>query len=133
MKRILIVEDTTEQIAITAKLLQEKGYQYLVAQNLEEAQFAIQTGKFDGVLTDLHFPEKESTDNTPPCGFAVLVLCTEKSVPVVMISDINHHFATYAKIVVESIAKLHPAGKIPFVMDSKNWSQGLQLLEEVTA
>ena len=132
MKKILVVEDTIEQIAIATKLLQEKGYQFLVAQNLEEAQFAIRTGKFDGVLTDLHFPEKEGVDNAPPCGFAVLVLCTEKSLPAAMISDINHHFATYAKIVVEGIAKLHPSGKIPFVMDSKNWSQGLQLLEEVS-
>lgn len=130
MKRILVVEDASEQIATVTSLLQEKGYRYLVAQNLEEAQFAIQTGTFSGVLTDLHFPEKEGADKMPPCGFAVLVLCVEKSLPVVVISDINHHFAAYAKIVVEGIAKSHPAGKIPFVMDSKSWSQGLQLLEE---
>jgi hypothetical protein len=58
-------------------------------------------------------------------------MCAEKLIPVVVVSDINHHFAEYAKIVVEGIAKLHPSGKIPFVMDNKNWSQGLQLLEEV--
>ena len=130
MNRILIVEDTTEQIAIVTSLLQEKGYQFLVAQNLEEAQLAIRTGNFTGVLTDLHFPEKESADKIPPCGFAVLVLCAEKALSVVVVSDIDHHFAAYAKIVVEGIAKLHPVGKIPFIMDSKNWSQGLQLLEE---
>ncbi len=130
--KILVIEDTIEQIAIVKNLLQEKGYQYLIAQNLAEAQFAIHTGNFDSVLTDLHFPEKENVDGTPPCGFAVLVLCTEKSLPVVVVSDIDHHFAAYAKIVVSGIAKLHPKGAVPFVMDHKNWSHGLQLLEELS-
>ena len=129
--RILLIEDTAEQIEIAVKLLQENGHQCLVAQNLEEAKFAIETGTFDGALTDLHLPEKNGVEKTPPCGLAVLVLCAEKALPVAVVSDIDHHFAAYAKIVVEGIAKLHPAGKIPFVMDSKNWSQGLNLLMEV--
>jgi len=131
--KILVIEDTAEQVVSVSGLLQEKGHQFLVAQNLEEAQFALWTGSFDGVLTDLHFPEKEGADKNPPCGFAVLILCAEKALPVAVVSDINHHFAEYAKIVIEGIAKLHPKGKIPFVMDSKDWEKGLQLLQEVGA
>lgn len=130
--RILLIEDTPEQIEVATKLLKEKNHQFIVAVNLAEALFAIKTAHFDGVLTDLHLPEKENTEQTPPCGLAVLAKCSEKGFPVVVVSDINHHFATYAKIVVDSIAKLHPIGKIPFVMDSKNWSQGLELLEEIS-
>jgi DNA-binding NtrC family response regulator len=129
--KILLIEDTSEQISIAIKLLQENGHQFLVAHNLEEATLAIKTGTFDGALTDLHLPEKDGLETTPPCGFAVLALCAEKALPVVVVSDINHHFAVYAVIVVEALAKLHPSGKIPFVMDSKNWSQGLELLAEV--
>jgi len=128
--KLLIIEDTCEQQVAVGELLQEKGHQFLVAQNLEEAQFALRTGNFDAVLTDLHFPEKEGADKNPPCGFAVLVLCAEKALPVVVVSDINHHFAEYARIVVEGIAKFHPKGNIPFVMDSKDWARGLNFLQE---
>lgn len=131
MKKILVIEDTIEQSSLVADLLKEKGCAYLVAKNLAEASFAIQSASFDGVLTDLHFPEKEGASVTPPCGFAVLVMCAEKSLPVVVVSDIDHHFADYAKVVVNGIAKLHATGKIPFVMDSKDWPKGIQLLEEV--
>jgi CheY-like chemotaxis protein len=129
--RILLVEDIQEQIKVATKLLQDKNHQFLVAINLAEALFAIKNANFDGVLTDLHFPEKENAEQAPPCGLAVLAKCSEKGVPVVVVSDINHHFATYAKTVVEAIEKLHPVGKIPFVMDSKDWTQGLQLLGEI--
>ena len=131
MKKILVIEDTKSEIETCCMILREAGIQYVVASSLEEATFALETGSFDGVLTDLHFPEKSVSDKIPPCGLAVLVLCAEKSVPVVVVSDIDHHFATYAKVVVNGIAKLHPKGQIPFVMDSKNWSRGLQLLEEL--
>ena len=131
MKKILVIEDSVEQLSVVVNLLEERDYQYILAKNLEEAQAALQTGNFDGVLTDLHFPENETTNNTPPCGFAVLIMCSEKALPVVVVSDIDHHFAAYAKIVVEGIAKLHTKGNIPFVMDSKDWAKGLNLLGEV--
>lgn len=131
MKKILVVEDSVEQFEVLANILKEKGCWHILAKNLEEAQAALQTGSFDGVLTDLHFPESELANNAPPCGFAVLVMCLEKALPVVVVSDINHHFAAYAKIVVDGISKLHPKGNIPFVMDSKDWTKGLNLLEEV--
>lgn len=63
--KILLVEDNLEQITIAVKLLEENGHQFLVAQNLEEATFAIKTGTFDGVLTDLHLPEKDGLETTP--------------------------------------------------------------------
>ncbi len=86
--RILLAEDTAEQFIIASVLLKRKNHQFLVAVNLEEALFVIGTASFNGVLTDLHFPEKEGAVQSPPCGLAVLAKCAEKGISVVVVSDI---------------------------------------------
>jgi hypothetical protein len=52
----------------------------------------------------------------------------QKQLPVVVCSDVNHHYAQYLNIVVETFALQHPLKEIPFVQDSKDWARATQKL-----
>lgn len=138
---ILLVEDVDIENGLSK--IKEAGHTCLVVSNLEEVLFALNDTTWDAVLTDLHFPTKDweiisqfagvgawtgvlrelpsKPLQTPPCGLAVVVMCKEKNIPVVVVSDLNHHDAEYIKIVLKFM-------DVPIIMDTKDWATGLLLL-----
>jgi len=138
---ILIVEDTDGENAL--RIVREFGHTAFLAVNLEEADFALNNTTWDAVLTDLHFPQLGNSEHqfrgelwdgmfrevnhapppTPPAGLAVAVMCKEKNTPVIVVSDLDHHFAQYVEVVLK-----HIGSKI--ILDSKDWAKALTLLGE---
>jgi CheY-like chemotaxis protein len=125
---ILLVEDTAAERERAKQAIMGRGYKAAVATNLQDAHRIMDQlqGKIVGIVTDLHFPERaDRPDATKPCGLAVVAEATRRNIPVAVCSDIDHHHADYAKVVVETLAMCHPAKFIPFVMDSKDWDRAL--------
>ena len=57
-KRILIVEDTDENIVYLSQILEDHGYRYEVAKNGKEAMAMLQESTPDMVLLDIMMPRK---------------------------------------------------------------------------
>lgn len=132
-KIILLVEDDTNEVVSATKILRGYGFKVMVATNLTDATayFNMLKDKLSGVITDLHFPQmdfkhpKDSADK--PSGFAVIVQAVQVKIPVVVCSNIDHHFADYAQIVIKGLESI-TGQKIPFVMDNKNWQRAAEEL-----
>jgi hypothetical protein len=135
---ILVVEDLAEEQSKAKEAVMQAGYRAAITGTLEDA-FRIWKSlgeKVVGVITDLHFPEKTSdhldwSDPKKPCGLAVIAEATKRGMPVVVCSNINHHCVDYPQKVIEVFGQFHPAGRIPFVMDSKNWDQACSELQKI--
>lgn len=134
-KIVLLIEDLPEEQEKAKKALVERGYKAAVTSTLADALRIWKSleGKLAGIITDLHFPERtsdnpEASDPNKPCGFAIIAEATENGAPVVVCSNVNHHFCEYAKIVIDTLEKFHPLKKIPFVMDNKNWDRAAEEL-----
>ena len=132
-KIILIVEDLIEEQKIAKSVAVENGFGVVMTATLEDA-FRLWKNlgdKIVGIVTDLHFPEKENgTDAANPNGLAVIIEAITKNVPVVVCSNINHHYAEYLKVVISGLEKL--SGKrIPFTMDRKDWSIAITELKKI--
>jgi CheY-like chemotaxis protein len=137
-KIVLLIEDLPEEQEKAKKALAEHGFRAAVTSTLEDALRIWKSleGKLDGIITDLHFPERtsnsaEASDPGKPCGFAIIAKATEKGTPVVVCSNVNHHFCEYAKIVIETLEKFHPLKHIPFVMDNKNWDRAVEEMKKL--
>lgn len=132
-KIVLLVEDSEEEIVIATKILRGHNFKVMVATNLTDAMsyFKMLEGKLSGVVTDLHFPQKDyehpkdSVDK--PSGFAVIVQTFLANVPVVVCSNIDHHFAEYVQIVLQGLEKIS-GRSIPFIMDNKDWKKAAEKL-----
>lgn len=104
-------------------------FDVLVLPTLEDAlNFweAFESEEIAGVVTDLHFPEKgvgsaPELDASKPCGLAIVAKAVRQGLPVVVCSDVNHHHANYLKIAIGALEEIHPLGRIPFIMDAKDW------------
>jgi CheY-like chemotaxis protein len=138
MKIVLLVEDLPEEQEKAKKALAEHGFKVAVTSTLQDALRIWKSleGKICGIITDLHFPESTSnnlgaSDPNKACGFAIVAEATRKGVPVVVCSNIDHHFCEYAKIVVEVLEGFHPLKRIPFVIDSKNWERAVEQLQNL--
>lgn len=138
MKIVLLIDDLPEEQEKAKKALAEKGFRAAVTSTLSDALRIWKSleGKLAGIITDLHFPERTSDnpDASNPnksCGFAIIAEATEKGVPVVVCSNVNHHFCEYAKIVIDTLEKHHPLKRIPFVMDNKNWEKAVEELGKI--
>jgi len=57
-RRILIVDDSDEIVAYFSEILEEHGYQYVVARNGKEAMEAMKSFRPDLVLLDVMMPRK---------------------------------------------------------------------------
>lgn len=135
--KILVVEDQDEQVEIAKKKLSALGYKVAVARTLSDARRLMNAMNFDGVITDLHFPEssepyniKETADK--PNGLAVVADAINRNIPVGVCSDIDHHFCTYVKEVLGLLAthQCYTHRYIPFTEDHKDWSRiGQELME----
>lgn len=138
MKIVLIVEDLPEEQARAKEAAMAAGFRPAITATLNDA-FRIWKsleGKLAGVITDLHFPEmtsenSEYSDASKPCGLAIVAEATAKGIPVVVCSNINHHFVDYPKKVIDVLATFHPVGSIPFVMDAKDWARAVVELNNV--
>ncbi|MBM4177353.1 hypothetical protein FJ208_00930 [Candidatus Gribaldobacteria bacterium] len=112
MKKILIVEDNPDQKKLARQIVEKAGHYCWVAEDLHEAVLNLAGKdildskrdsepkvKWDGVITDLHFPliTGGSGDNgkAEPRGLEILALCKEMSIPCVVCSDIDHHHASW--------------------------------------
>lgn len=138
MNIILIVEDLPGEQAKAKEAVINAGFRPAVTATLKDALRIWQSleGKLAGIITDLHYPEMTSdnpdwSDATKPCGLAIVAEATAKGMPVVVCSNINHHFVDYPKKVIEVLGKFHPAGAIPFVMDNKDWRQAVLELKKI--
>ena len=132
-KVILLVEDDAQEAVKATKILREHGFKVMIATNLTEAleDSRMLEGKLSGIVTDLHFPQmgfdhpKDSADK--PSGFAVIIQALLANVPVVVCSNIDHHFADYAQVVIKGLEKMS-GQPIPFIMDEKNWQRAAEQL-----
>lgn len=128
MQIILVVEDLVEEQQMAKQALLALGFQAVVAPTLEDAIriWRMLGDRIVAVLTDLHFPEtvrEGPKDN--PCGLAAVAMAVNLGVPVAVCSNVDHHFAGYARYVLDTL-ETHPnysgVGKIPFTMDRKDWN-----------
>ncbi len=138
-KIVLLIEDLPEEQEKAKKALAEHSFRAAVTSTLSDALRIWKSleGKLAGIITDLHFPERtsdipEASDPNKPCGFAIIAEATKRGAPVVVCSNVNHHFCEYAKIVIETLEEFHPLKKIPFVMDNKNWDKAVEELIKIT-
>ncbi len=135
---ILIVEDLPEEQQRAKEAALANGFKPAVTSTLDDALRIWKSleGKLVGIITDLHFPERTS-DNpawanpNKPCGLAVIARATQKALPVVVCSNIDHHFAEYVKEVIEVLETYHPTHRIPFVMDRKDWERATEELKKL--
>lgn len=85
-----------------------------------------------GILTDLMFPgghEKSAQAN----GISVILSAIGYRVPVVVCSDTDHHEVGFVPRLAATLATLHPAGKIPVILDKKDWEKAVSMLVELLA
>ena len=133
---VLLIEDLPDEQVRAKRALEAGGFKVAVTASLAGA-LRIWKGlgmTLAGVVTDLHFPERADDDDaSKPCGLAIVAEAARLGVPVVVCSSINHHHADYLKMVVGTLALLHAAGRIPFVMDRKDWDRAAHELQDLIA
>lgn len=78
------------------------------------------------ILTDLMFP-MNMKDREKMHGIEVLVDAIEAGINVVVCSDTDHHDVPFMPSLVRVLEKNHPKGKIPVVLDSKDWDKAVAL------
>lgn len=131
---ILIVEDLPEEQEKAKLAVRNAGFVCAVTPTLAGAERMFKTleGKISGVVTDLHFPESDydhpKNTATAPCGLAVVAEAIERTIPVAVCSDIDHHFAEYLRKVITALGRRSAYGPVPFGMDSKNWETAVAAL-----
>lgn len=134
---ILVVEDISEEQEKAKATLRDAGFAFAVTPTLAGAERMFKTleGKISGVITDLHFPESDHQHpkNTAdlPCGLAVVAEAIERKIPVVVCSNIDHHFAGYPRKVITALGRMSAYGPVPFGMDSKNWATAVAALANI--
>lgn len=83
------------------------------------------------ILTDLMFPMGMKGPEKMH-GIEVLVDAIESGINVVVCSDTDHHDVPFMPSLIRVLEKNHPKGKIPVVLDSKDWGRavvmGIELL-----
>lgn len=133
---MLVVEDDPQQLAI-AKATLLNDFQTVFVTRLDEFEKVLELlpDKISGIITDLHFPqiELEKDKNYPPTGLAVVAWAVENNIPVVVCSDIDHHYAMYLTDVVRVLAQLqsYTYGNIPFSQDKKDWEKAKTSLQSL--
>lgn len=136
MAIVLLVEDLPEEQARAKAAFAAHDFRGAVAETLEDA-LRIWKGlgdKLCGIITDLHFPEGGSggkRDASKPCGLAIVAEATRQGLPVVVCSDVDHHFAHYLEVVISVLGDFHPRGRIPFIMDRKDWDRAAEQLRKL--
>ncbi len=86
MKKILLVEDNEYKGRAIQRVLRIAGINVVLVTNLEDAQKAIVSETFDGILTDWDFPHREGLGETHGAGRAVVGLAHARRIPVAVFS-----------------------------------------------
>ena len=84
------------------------------------------------VLTDLMFPAQEGGKEEPN-GLQVIAKCIEKGLPVAVCSDTDHHDVQWLRPIFPILEKAHPTGRIPIILDKKDWDAAVSSLNEALA
>ena len=84
------------------------------------------------VLTDLMFPAQEGGKEEPN-GLQVIAKCIEKGLPVAVCSDTDHHDVQWLRPIFPLLEKAHPTGRIPVILDKKDWDAAVSSLNEALA
>lgn len=135
---VLLIEDLADEQEKAKQALIEAGFKPAITSTMSDA-FIIWKAleeKLAGVITDLHFPERTGNDErwsdpNKPCGLAIIAEATQAGIPIVVCSNIDHHFAEYVKKVISVFELYHPLKHIPFVMDRKDWKQAAEELRKL--
>ena len=77
-----------------------------------------------GIITDLMFPSDQGR-SVQANGIEVILMALEYKTPVVVCSDTDHHEVGFVPKLAATLAPLHPAGKIPVILDAKNWDKAV--------
>lgn len=110
MKKILVIEDKDEE-KVKARVAVEKSKHYcFVAGDLQEALLLLgqeekikgldEKIKWDGIITDLHFPLLFG-DKAEPYGLEIAILADKLGIPCVICTDLGHHFTDW----IDRVAK----------------------------
>lgn len=133
---VLVVEDDPQQL-VSAKAILLNDFQTVFVTRLDEFEKVLELlpGNISGIITDLHFPqiELEKDKNYPPAGLAVVAYAVENNIPVVVCSDINHHYAMYLKDIIRVLSLLpsYTYRDIPFSQDNKDWEKAKTSLQRL--
>ncbi len=84
------------------------------------------------ILTDLMFPMNMKGQEKMH-GIEVLVDAIESGINVVVCSDTDHHDVPFMPSLIRVLEKNHPRGKIPVVLDRKDWDKAVALGLELLA
>lgn len=88
-----------------------------------------------GVLTDLMFTRtfdpKKADSKEKPYGLEVIAECIGNGIPVAVCSDTDHHDADYLRGIMPILGAAHPKGRIPVILDKKDWAKAFSLLQEL--
>ena len=84
------------------------------------------------VLTDLMFPAREGGKEEPN-GLQVVAQCIESGLPVVVCSDTDHHDVQWLRPIFPLLEKAHPTGRIPVILDKKDWDKAVTSLADASA
>lgn len=131
IKKIIVVEDKLDELQKACDLVMAKGFMPLACATNEDAVDAIkkyQDKGLVGILTDLHFPVREGGSPEGASGLHIVYRALVANIPVVICSDIDHHYATWAIDLIGAIEKATGKKVAGFVQDSKNWEKALGLL-----
>ncbi|EKD65116.1 MAG: hypothetical protein ACD_50C00184G0003 [uncultured bacterium] len=131
IKKIIVVEDKLEELQKACDLVMAKGFMPLACSTNEDAVDTIRKYAdkgLVGILTDLHFPVKEGGSPEGASGLHIVYKALMAGIPVVICSDIDHHYASWATDLVGAIEKATGKKVAGFVQDSKNWERALGLL-----
>lgn len=77
-----------------------------------------------GVITDLMFPGGPG-GSVQANGIEVMLIAIERKIPVVVCSDTDHHEVGFVPRLATVLAPLHPSGKIPVILDTKDWNKAV--------
>ncbi len=129
---VLVAEDIFEEQAKAKKAVLESGNKPVIGGNLRDInRLWDKLGeRISGILTDIHFPEWDGSQDNNPSGLAVVVRAAQEGIPVSICSDINHHFTLYLEMVVKGLREL-TGQEIPFTIDRKDWQVAMDKLKEI--
>lgn len=135
---VLLIEDIVVEQEKAKQALLRVGFKPVITSTLRDAFIIWKSleGKLAGIITDLHFPEQTSNDEresdpNKPCGLAIVAEATQTGMPIVICSNIDHHFAKYVEKVILVFEFYHPLKRIPFVMDWKDWTRATNELKKI--
>ena len=131
IKKIIVVDDKTEELQKACDLVMAKCFMPLACATNEDAVDTIkkyQDKGLVGILTELHFPVREGGSPEGASGLHIVYKALEAGISVVICSNIDHHYASWATDLVGAIEKATGKKVAGFVQDSKNWERALGLL-----